>query len=106
MAERVGVRRTNAKSAAGGEGDAMRGSRVGKPETRFSNRPREVRGGEDSLQVTPCERSAHAVALAKGADDRLAKRKPSLVEFLSASPLAGVELQIERDRSSPREFDL
>ena len=81
----------------------MRGRRVEKPETRFSNRPR---GGEDVPRVTPLERSAPAVVLSKGSDDRLAKRKPSLVEFLSASPLAGVELQIERDRSPPQELDL
>ena len=32
--------------------------------------------------------------------------KPSLVEFLRASPLAGVELDIERDRSLPRNIEL
>jgi hypothetical protein len=35
------------------------------------------------------------------------ERKPSLVEFLQTSPLAGIDLEIiERDRSLPRPFDL
>ena len=37
---------------------------------------------------------------------RLKGRKPSLVELMRASPLAGVELEIERDRSLPRDLEL
>ena len=33
-------------------------------------------------------------------------RKPSLVAFMRASPLAGIELEIERDPSSPRDVEL
>ena len=46
------------------------------------------------------------VVLSKKTYDRLANRKPSLVEFLKTSPLAGVTLEIDRDRSLPRGVDL
>ena len=82
----------------------MRVGPVEKPETRFGKWPRE---GEDAPRVSAArERSAAAVVLSKGSHDSLAERRPSLVAFLSASPLAGVELQIERDLTSPRELDL
>jgi antitoxin Phd len=38
--------------------------------------------------------------------ERLARRKPSFVDFIRRSPLAGVELPIERDRSSVRTVEL
>ena len=38
--------------------------------------------------------------------ERLTGRKPSLVEFLRASPLAGIDLDIERDRSPLRPLTL
>ena len=38
--------------------------------------------------------------------ERLRGRKPSLVEFLRASPLAGIDLDIERDRSPLRPLTL
>ncbi len=37
---------------------------------------------------------------------RLARPKTGLVEFLRSSPLADVELDLERDRSTGREIDL
>lgn len=42
------------------------------------------------------------------ADDyaRLTGAKPSLVEFLRKSPLHGLDLKIERDRSPAREIEL
>jgi hypothetical protein len=33
------------------------------------------------------------------------ERKPSLVEFMRGSPLAGIDLDIERDRSPPSTID-
>jgi antitoxin Phd len=36
----------------------------------------------------------------------LKKSQPSLVEFFRQSPLVGVELDLERDQSLPRAFDL
>jgi antitoxin Phd len=46
------------------------------------------------------------VILASDQYAELKKSQPSLVEFFRQSPLVGVELDLERDRSLPREFDL
>jgi antitoxin Phd len=37
---------------------------------------------------------------------RLAKRDDSLVQFLLASPLAGADLAIDRDQSTPRSIEI
>ena len=37
---------------------------------------------------------------------KLKKSEPSLVDFFRNSPLAGIALDLERDRSLPRELDL
>lgn len=37
---------------------------------------------------------------------KLTESKPSLVEFLAQSPLKGVELELKRDKSLPREVNL
>ena len=76
---------------------------VQQAKARFSELLREA---EDGPQVVTVRGRPAAVVLSKKAYDRLAKRKPSLVEFLNASPLAGVRLEIDRDRSFPREVDL
>lgn len=47
-----------------------------------------------------------AVVISKAEYDRLRKRKPSFVEFLRRSPLAGVKLHVERDRTPPRDVRL
>ncbi len=36
----------------------------------------------------------------------LKKSQPTLLQFFRQSPLVGVELDLERDRSLPREFDI
>lgn len=51
--------------------------------------------GEDSV-----------VMLAVKDYERLIATKPSFVEFMRASPLRGVELDIERDKSPDRDIDL
>ena len=38
--------------------------------------------------------------------DRLKHPRPSIAEFLRASSLVGVDLDIERDKSLPRDIDL
>lgn len=38
--------------------------------------------------------------------EEMKKSQPSLVAFFRQSPLVGVELDLERDRSLPRELDL
>jgi antitoxin Phd len=47
-----------------------------------------------------------AVLLSHREYQRLRSRKPRFVEFIKSSPLAGVELEISRDRSPAREVDL
>lgn len=58
----------------------------------------------------PQEISVHgratAVVVSKRDFDRHRRRKPSLVRFLRQSPLRGVDLQIERDRSTARKVGL
>ena len=46
---------------------------------------------------------AAVVVVSRGEYDRLRKRKPSLIEFLRRSPLVGVDLELERDRSPSRD---
>jgi antitoxin Phd len=38
--------------------------------------------------------------------ERLRSRKPRFVEFMKSSPLAGLELELSRDKSPAREVDL
>lgn len=47
-----------------------------------------------------------AVVLSVQDYDRLKRPRSSLTEFLRKSPLGGIELDIERDRSPPRDVDL
>ena len=47
-----------------------------------------------------------AVVLSARDYQRLKQPSNSLTEFMRNSPLAGVELEIERDASLPREVDL
>ncbi len=47
-----------------------------------------------------------AVVMSQDEYERLKGRKPSLVEFLRASPLSGMDLDVERDRSLPRDIEL
>ena len=46
------------------------------------------------------------VILSSNEFDALRKSQPSIVEFFRQSPLVGVQLDLERDRSLPRELDL
>lgn len=47
-----------------------------------------------------------AVLLSEADYDRLNGKRQSFWEFLRASPLVGVELDIERDKSLPRDIEL
>ncbi len=38
--------------------------------------------------------------------EKIKKKKPSLVSFMRSSPLAGVDLKLERDKSPARELKL
>lgn len=46
------------------------------------------------------------VILSKDEYSRLKKSEPSLVDFFRTSPLVGVELDLERDKSLPRDVEL
>ena len=70
---------------------------------RFSELLREA---EDAPQLVTVRGRPTAVVLSARTYERLTGRKPSLVEFLNASPLAGVRLELDRDRSFPREVCL
>lgn len=82
----------------------MRNWQVQEAKARFSELLREA--AQDGPQAVTVRGKVAAVILSKSEYEKLKKRKPSLVDFLLASPLAGVELSIERDKSLPREVDL
>jgi prevent-host-death family protein len=46
------------------------------------------------------------VILSKADYVRLVKSKTSLLEFFRQSPLVGIELDLQRDQSKPRDVDL
>lgn len=46
------------------------------------------------------------VIISKGEYDRLVKSKTSLFDFFRQSPLVGIELDLSRDQSLPRDVDL
>jgi antitoxin Phd len=60
---------------------------------------------EGPQEITVHGRAA-AVVVSKADYDRLRAKKPSFVEFLRRSPLAGLELHVRRDRSPVRKVDL
>lgn len=70
---------------------------------RFSELIRDAAVGPPTIRVR--ERRM-AVILSADDYDRLQRPRPSLVEFLRTSPLAGVRLDVERDPSPPRDVEL
>jgi len=71
---------------------------------RLSQLLRQTRDGPQVISVRGEER---AVVLSLEAYRRLTRADADdLVGFLRASPWAGVELELERPRDAPREFDL
>ena len=56
-------------------------------------------------EITVHGRSA-AVVLSREDYDTLVAEKPSFVAFMRASPLLGLELELERDKSLPRDTAL
>jgi prevent-host-death family protein len=47
-----------------------------------------------------------AVVLSMAEYDRLRRKKPTFLEFMRRSPLVGLELEFERDRSPSRDVPL
>lgn len=60
----------------------------------------------DGPQEISVRGEAAVVVLSKAEYDRLRQRKPSLIEFLRRSPLAGLQLELDRDRRPPRDVRL
>ena len=60
---------------------------------------------EGPQEITVHGRAA-AVVLSKAEYERLQANKPSFVDFIRKSPLAGLELKVRRDRSPVRTVKL
>jgi antitoxin Phd len=60
---------------------------------------------EGPQEITVHGRAA-AVVVSKHEYDRLKGKKPSFVEFMRASPLVGLELDIRRDKTPARKVTL
>jgi len=61
---------------------------------------------ENGVQIVTRHGQNTVVIMAFDEYIRLTKRTESLAEFLMASPLAGSELVIERDQSTPRHLEI
>jgi len=87
-----------------GQESMMRSWQVQEAKARFSDLLRDA-AQSGPQQITIRGRPA-AVVLSTEEYERLRGPKPSLAAFLRNSPLAGIELELKRDRSPPREIDL
>ena len=66
-----------------------------------------MRGADEAGPQTITVRGRRAAVLLSANDyDRLRSQKPSLTALMRASPLAGIELTVDRDRTPPRDIDL
>lgn len=65
-----------------------------------------VRAAEVAPQTITVHRRRAAVVLSPEEYDRLTRPRKPLAEFMAGSPLVGVDLDLERDRSLPRDVDL
>jgi prevent-host-death family protein len=77
---------------------------VQEAKARFSELLR--RAGTKGPQAITIRGRTAAVVVTSDEYERLKGKKPSLVKFLRASPLAGVTLAVARDRSPPRKVEL
>ncbi|MBM3951897.1 MAG: type II toxin-antitoxin system Phd/YefM family antitoxin [Rhodospirillales bacterium] len=82
----------------------MRKWQVQEAKARFSELLR--RAGATGPQAITVRGRTAAVVVASADYERLKRKRPSLVRFLRASPLAGVDLALARDRSPPRKVEL
>lgn len=82
----------------------MRSWQVQEAKAKFSDLLRDaVHSGPQQITIRG---RATAVVLSTEEYERLRGPKPSLVAFLRNSPLRGIELDIERDRSPARDIEL
>ncbi len=82
----------------------MQSWQVQEAKARFSELMRDA--ASNGPQAITVRGRRTAVVLSVHDYDRLNRPQSSLTEFLRTSPLAGIELDIERDRSPPRDVDL
>ena len=85
--------------------EMTRNWQVQEAKARFSELVRSADSGPQTITI---HGRRAAVVLSADDYDRLKNKrgKPALTEFLRDSPLAGVELDLERDRSLPRKTRL
>ena len=82
----------------------MQSWQVQEAKARFSELMRDA--ATNGPQAITVRGRRTAVVLSVQDYDRLHSPGTSLTELLQASPLAGIELDIERDRSPARDVDL
>ena len=82
----------------------MQSWQVQEAKARFSELMRDA--ATNGPQAITVRGRRTAVVLSVRDYDRLDRPRTSLTEFLGVSPLAGIELDIERDRSPARGVDL
>ncbi len=62
--------------------------------------------GRDGPQTITVRGEPAAVVVSVAEYERLTGAKPAFVEFMRRSPLAGIELDLDRDGSPARDVDL
>lgn len=82
----------------------MRHWQLQEAKAKLSEVVKAAAGGEPQ-EITVRGRRA-AVLLSPDQYERLSKRKPPLTEFLRRSPLAGLTIEVRRDRSPARKAKL
>lgn len=82
----------------------MRQWQLQEAKARFSELVR--RAEIEGPQEITVRGEAKAVVVSKREFERIRRPKQSLLEFLRSSPLAGLGIEIERDRSPPRDVEL
>ncbi len=58
---------------------------------------------DDGPQLITVRGEPEVVVLSKEAYDKIVHPKPSFVELIRQSPLVGLDLDLERDKSGPRD---
>ena len=82
----------------------MRQWQLQEAKARFSELVRRVES-EGPQEIT-VRGEAKAVVVSKREFERIRRPKQTLVAFLQSSPLAGLAIEIERDKSPPRDVEL
>lgn len=65
-----------------------------------------INDAEKEPQIISRHGVQKTVVMSIGQYAKLTKQNQSIVNFLRASPLCGIDLDLERDQSGPRDIDL